>query len=112
MLSTFFSFIGFDSPSILVGPDDIKRVAFTWGAAPANVVYAECAAHCGLVASWASVTLDTASAASETRLLRGSDGRLHLLYHLDGNNLYYGTTRPAPAAAPTPRAGRRSSCPR
>ena len=89
VLSTFFTFIGFDSPSLVVGPDNIKRVAFTWGAAPASVVYAECGARCGLAASWTSVTLDTAQAAGETRLLRGSDGRLHLLYHLDENSRYF-----------------------
>ena len=94
----------FYHPSLTSGADGVLHLAFHTNESPSTVYYARCAADCGASANWTVTPLATHQFAGASRLVVGSDNRLHLLFDLSSSGgsyqLMYATcasncTRPA-----------------
>ena len=81
--------LGFSDPAIVAGADGVLHLAFTNGPTPdSSFGYARCASNCGVSASWSVTLIDTgAPQKSRSRLVIGTDGRLHALYETTENGL-------------------------
>jgi hypothetical protein len=77
-----FDQLAFNYQSLVSGPDGVLHLTFVDGPTPdSSFRYARCAQNCGVGSNWTVTTIDTgAPTKSDTRLVIGTDGRLHALY--------------------------------
>lgn len=81
--------LGFVEPAIVSGADGVLHLVFTSGPTPdSSFGYARCASNCGVTSSWTVTLMDSgAPLKNRSRLVIGTDGRLHALYETVENGL-------------------------
>lgn len=72
----------FYRPRLIADGAGVLHLVFNTNTSPSTVQYGRCAADCGTLANWTFVTLATDQFSGSTRLVAGSDNRLHLLFEL------------------------------
>lgn len=75
-----FDTFGFYRPVLLSGADGVLHLVFNTNTSPSTVQYARCASECGIGANWAVAIVGTDEFTGSTRMVIGTDNRLHLLY--------------------------------
>ena len=78
-LVTFDTF-AFYRPAMISGADGVLHLVFNTNTSPSEVHYARCANDCGVATNWSVAIVGTHEFSGSTRLVIGTDNRLHLLY--------------------------------
>jgi hypothetical protein len=83
-----FEHVAFSEPAIVSGTDGVLHLVFTTGPTPdSTFTYARCEQNCGVGANWAVTVVDTGTPLTgRSRLVIGTDGRLHALYETNELN--------------------------
>jgi hypothetical protein len=67
---------------MVASPDGALHVVFNTNTSPSTVEYARCASDCGVRGNWTLVTIGGGQFTGSTRLVAGTDNRLHVLYEV------------------------------
>jgi len=84
-----FEILGFNEPAMVSGPDGVLHLVFTSGPTPdSSFQYARCAQGCTSASNWTVTAINTGSPLmGRSRLVIGTDGRLHALYETQEQGL-------------------------
>lgn len=77
-----FDTFAFYKPVLLSGADGVLHLVFNTNTSPSTVQYARCASECGIGANWAVAIVGADQSTGSTRMVIGTDNRLHLLYEI------------------------------
>ena len=75
-----FDTFAFFNPAMISGADGVLHLVFNTNTSPSEVHYARCASDCGVGTNWSAAIVGTGEFTGSTRLVIGTDNRLHLLY--------------------------------
>jgi hypothetical protein len=75
-----FDTFAFYKPVLVSGADGVLHMVFNTNNSPSTIQYARCASACGIGSNWTVAILATEEFTGATRLVIGTDNRLHLLY--------------------------------